>query len=87
MTYPLETRWNTRCYGLVVLSEIHGNMASMSIELEDEPDSSDTLLYVLMGDMFSLDMEVDGDMLHIEGRKHDIWSWLSFATWFAADLE
>ncbi len=85
MTYPLETRWNTPRYGLVLLSEIQGDMASMSIELEDEPDSSDTLLYVLMGDMFNLNMEVDGDMLHIEGRKRDIWSWLSFATWFAAD--
>jgi hypothetical protein len=87
MNYALETRWNEPLFGLVALSEIQGDMASMSIELEDEPDNSDTLLYVLMGDMFSLDMEVEGDMLHITGRKHDIWAWLSFATWYTADLE
>ena len=61
-------------------------MASMSLELEDEPDQTDIVLYALMGDMFALCMEVEGDMLTITGEKRDIWSWLSFSMWYSVDV-
>ena len=61
-------------------------MASLSLELEDEPDSSDALLYAIMGDMFDLTISVDEDMLTAEGSKRNIWSWLSFVAWYSVDL-
>jgi hypothetical protein len=70
---------------LVVWDEIRGLMASISLELEEEPDKTDAVLYAIMGDMFDLDMEVEGDMLTITGNKYDIWSWLTFSMWYSVD--
>ena len=70
---------------LVAWDEIRGSMASISLELEDEPDKTDALLYAIMGDMFDLSMEVEGDMLTITGNKYDIWSWLTFSMWYSVD--
>jgi hypothetical protein len=64
---------------------IRGSMASISLELEDDPDSTDVVLYALMGDMFDLEIQVHGDMLTISGNKRDIWSWLSFSVWYSVD--
>tara|TARA_R100001510_G_scaffold52858_1_gene53941 strand:- start:961 stop:1149 length:189 start_codon:yes stop_codon:yes gene_type:complete len=61
-------------------------MASLLLELEEEPDTTDTLLYSLMGEMFSIEIAVEGDMLEVSGKKHDIWAWLSFVAWYAVDL-
>jgi hypothetical protein len=72
-------------YGWVSLDEIRGLMASMSLELEDEPDQTDAVLYAIVGDMFDLDMHIEGDMLTITGHKHDIWSWLSFSMWYSVE--
>ena len=74
-----------RC-GWVSLDEIRGLMASMSLELEEVPDKTDEVLYAIMGDMFDLDMFVEGDMLTITGNKRDIWSWLTFSMWYSVDL-
>jgi hypothetical protein len=70
---------------LVTRDEIRGAMASISLELEDEPDKTDAVLYAIMGDMFELEMEVEGDMLTITGNKRDIWSWLTFSMWYSVD--
>ena len=72
-------------YGWASLDEIQGLMASMSLELEDEPDKTDEVLYALMGDMFNLDMFIEGDMLTITGNKRDIWSWLTFSMWYSVN--
>ena len=61
-------------------------MASMSLELEEVPDKTDEVLYSIMGDMFDLDIFVEGDMLTITGNKRDIWSWLTFSMWYSVDL-
>ena len=61
-------------------------MASMSLELEEVPDKTDEVLYAIMGDMFDLDIFVEGDMLTITGNKRDIWSWLPFSMWYSVDL-
>lgn len=72
--------------GCIAPDEIRGFMASLSLELEDEPDNTDVVLYALMGDMFDLDMEVEGDMLTITGTKRNIWSWLSFSMWYSVEM-
>ena len=70
---------------LVAKDTIGGLMASISLELEDTPDKTDTVLYAIMGDMFDLEMEVEEDVLTITGNKRDIWSWLTFSMWYAVD--
>lgn len=72
-------------YGWLSLDEIQGLMASMSLELEETPDKTDEVLYAIMGDMFNLDMFVEGDILTITGNKYDIWSWLTFSMWYSVD--
>ena len=71
---------------LVVKDTIGGLMASISLELEDAPDKTDTVLYAIMGDLFDLDMDIEGDLLTITGNKRDIWSWLTFSMWFSVDV-
>lgn len=71
---------------LVVKDTIGGLMASISLELEDAPDKTDTVLYAIMGDLFNLDMDIEDDLLTITGNKRDIWSWLTFSMWFSVDV-
>ena len=64
-------------------STIRGIMASISLELDEHPDASESVIYAIMGEMFDLEIEIKDDMLEITGKKKDIWSWLSFTIWWS----
>jgi len=57
---------------------IRGIMTSISLELDEHPDAADSIMYAIMGDMFDLEIEIEGGVLKVTGKKRDIWSWLSF---------
>lgn len=64
------------CFGK--RSTIRGIMACISLELDEHPDTADSIMYAIMGDMFDLEIEIEDGVLKVTGKKRDIWSWLSF---------
>ena len=58
-----------------------GRLPSMKLylNLDEDLSSESGLLYIMVGDMFNVEVEVcpDGTMI-AEGRERDVWAWLGF---------
>ena len=51
---------------------------TIHIEIDEELDIEDVLIYVALGDLFDVGVDVSTDEIVLVGDKHDVWAWLAF---------
>jgi len=51
---------------------------TISLELEDEPDYEDRLVYQMFSDMFEVDIEFIGSAIEVMGLDSDVIAWIAF---------
>ena len=51
---------------------------SISLELADEPDYEERLIYQMVSDMFDVDIEFDGPEVLVMGWANDVIAWIAF---------
>ena len=51
----------------------------MKFELEmDELSFEDSLVHMMLGDMFSISVSLEDGHLVAEGESRDVWAWMAF---------
>ena len=51
---------------------------TIHIEIDEELDAEDALIYVALGDLFDVGVNVRPDEIVLAGKKHDVWAWIAF---------
>jgi len=54
------------------------NELTIHIEIDEVLDAEDVLIYVALGDLFDVGVEVCQDEIILVGNNHDVWAWLAF---------
>jgi len=51
---------------------------TIHIEIDEELDIEDVLIYVALGDLFGVEVEVSPEEIILMGNTYDVWAWLAF---------
>jgi len=50
----------------------------LRLNIDEDLSPEDGLLYMMLGDMFDVDVEVYETSVVARGKSRDVWSWLAF---------
>ena len=59
----------------------------LHLTIDDDLAAEDGLVYIMLGDMFNVDVEVYEASVIARGKSRDVWAWLGFHLFEWEDFE
>ena len=54
------------------------NSMTLTLQIDDDLSAEEGLVYIMLGDMFDVEVDVCDSEVVARGKANDVWAWLGF---------